>query len=45
MQIVPGLMQPDAKRRALILADSLGRLDFPHTAARVERKGTVRPKP
>jgi poly-gamma-glutamate capsule biosynthesis protein CapA/YwtB (metallophosphatase superfamily) len=44
MQIVPGLMQPDAKRRALTLVDSLGRLDFPRTAARVERGGTVRAK-
>jgi poly-gamma-glutamate capsule biosynthesis protein CapA/YwtB (metallophosphatase superfamily) len=42
MQLVPGLMQPDESGRALALVDSLGRLDFPGTGARVGRGGALR---
>ncbi|MEO6525898.1 MAG: CapA family protein [Gemmatimonadaceae bacterium] len=42
MQLVPGVMQIDASARASALVDSLGRLDFPETAARVGKGGTLR---
>jgi hypothetical protein len=42
MQIAPGVMQSDANGRALALVDSLGRLDFPATAARVGNRGVLR---
>jgi hypothetical protein len=35
-------MQSDASARALTLVDSLGRLDFPGTAARVDKQGALR---
>ncbi|HWJ24621.1 MAG TPA: CapA family protein [Gemmatimonadaceae bacterium] len=37
----PGRAAPDPTRRAAVLADSLGRLDFPATRGRVTRKGSV----
>jgi len=42
MQLVPGVLQRDAQAIALSLVDSLGRLDFPATAARVGRDGRLR---
>jgi poly-gamma-glutamate capsule biosynthesis protein CapA/YwtB (metallophosphatase superfamily) len=42
VQLVPGVMQSDASARALTLVDSLGRLDFPGTAARVDKQGALR---
>ncbi len=42
MQLVPGVMRRDTRARATSLVDSLGRLDFPATAARVERDGRLR---
>jgi hypothetical protein len=42
MQLVPGVMRRDARARATVLVDSLGRLDFPATAARVGRDGRLR---
>jgi hypothetical protein len=42
MQLVPGVMQRDSRARATSLVDSLGRLDFPATAARVGRDGRLR---
>lgn len=42
----PGIVAPDGSGRAYALADSLGRLDFPGTAARVTRAGAVlKPRP
>jgi hypothetical protein len=41
----PGTVAPDPARRAYRLVDSLGRLDFPGTAARVTRAGVVLPPP
>jgi hypothetical protein len=35
-QLAPGMVQPDARRRAAVLADSLGQVDFPGTAARLD---------
>lgn len=40
-QLVPGVMRSDASGRAHALVDSLGRLDFPRTAARVDRSGKL----
>lgn len=37
----PGDVTRDAKRRAVVLVDSLSRLDFPRTGARVSRAGVV----
>lgn len=37
----PGLLEPDSTARAALLADSLGRLDFPATAARVTETGRI----
>jgi poly-gamma-glutamate capsule biosynthesis protein CapA/YwtB (metallophosphatase superfamily) len=42
MQRAPGRMSPDRGRRALRIADSLSKLDFPKTGARIARDGTVR---
>jgi hypothetical protein len=45
MQRWPGSMVRDRSRRALVLVDSLSRLDFPRTGARVSSAGLVtRPK-
>lgn len=41
VQLAPGVVQPDASGRAALLVDSLGRLDFPRTGARVARDGTI----
>ena len=38
----PGLLSSDRARRALTIADSLSRLDFPLTGARIARDGTIR---
>ncbi len=35
-QLPPGLVQPDTMHRAAILADSLGQVDFPDSAARLD---------
>jgi hypothetical protein len=40
-QLAPGVMRRDASARALALVDSLGRLDFPTTGARVARTGRL----
>jgi len=40
-QLAPGVMRRDASRRALGLVDSLSRLDFPATGARVVRTGRL----
>ncbi len=37
VQRVPGLVSVDATHRAAVLTDSLGRIDFPATAARFDR--------
>lgn len=42
MQLAPGVMRRDVHARATVLVDSLGRIDFPETAARVERDGRLR---
>lgn len=36
VQLPPGLAQPDSTHRAAALADSLGQLNFPRTAARLD---------
>ena len=40
-QLAPGVMRPDRSARAAALVDSLGRLDFPATAARVRARGRL----
>lgn len=35
-QLPPGLVQPDSTHRAAALADSLGQIDFPRSAARLD---------
>lgn len=42
VQRAPGHVRADRSRRALHLADSLSRLDFPETGARIARDGTVK---
>jgi hypothetical protein len=42
VQRAPGRMSADRGRRALRIADSLSKLDFPKTGARISRDGTVR---
>jgi hypothetical protein len=44
MQLAPGVLRRDPTRRALALVDSLGRLDFPRTAAHVGADGRLRPR-
>ena len=44
VQRAPGRMSADRGRRALHIADSLSKLDFPKTGARIARDGTVRPR-
>ena len=41
MQRAPGRVSTDRSRRALTLIDSLSKLDFPKSGARVHRDGTV----
>lgn len=41
VQRTPGDVAPDRTRRAFVLVDSLSRLDFPTTGARVDRHGRV----
>ncbi len=41
VQAAPGVLEPDADARASALADSLGRLDFPWTGARLARDGAL----
>ena len=43
-QLVPGVMRVDRSARAAALVDSLGRLDFPTTAARVRVRGRLEPR-
>ena len=40
-QLAPGVMRADRSARAGTLVDSLGRLDFPATAARVDARGRL----
>jgi hypothetical protein len=42
MQLAAGVLERDRGRRAIAIADSLGRLDFPATGARISAKGTLR---
>jgi poly-gamma-glutamate capsule biosynthesis protein CapA/YwtB (metallophosphatase superfamily) len=44
MQQTAGLLERDRTRRAVVLADSLGRVDFPRTGARIDARGTLRPR-
>jgi hypothetical protein len=44
MQRAPGVLVRDRTGRAAALADSLARLDFPATGARVGSDGTLRPR-
>jgi hypothetical protein len=44
MQRAPGVLNADRSARAVALVDSLGRLDFPVTGARVGKGGVVRPR-
>ncbi len=41
VQSAPGRVASDRRGRALVLADSLSKLDFPATGARVERDGQI----
>lgn len=41
VQTPPGIARPDVSMRAAALVDSLGRLDFPETAARVGPAGVI----
>ena len=41
VQLAPGVVRPDRDMRAGVLVDSLGRLDFPTTGARVDRDGRL----
>jgi hypothetical protein len=43
MQRAPGVLEPDPTRRAVVLTDSLGQVDFPATAARLDPGGALRP--
>jgi len=43
-QLAPGVMRVDRSARAAALVDSLGRLDFPSTAARVHGRGRLEPR-
>lgn len=43
VQLAPGVVRPDPEARAAALVDSLGRLDFPRTGARVDREGRIAP--
>ncbi|MDB4880901.1 MAG: hypothetical protein JWL60_2347, partial [Gemmatimonadetes bacterium] len=45
VQRAPGVLERDPAARAVILLDSLSRLDFPTTGARGEPDGTLRPRP
>ena len=40
-QLAPGVLTPDPAHRAAALMDSLGRLDFPQTGARIAQGGEV----
>ena len=44
MQLAPGVLRADPSARAAALVDSLGRLDFPRTGARVGRGGRLEPR-
>jgi len=43
-QLAPGVMRVDRSARAAALVDSLGRLDFPSTSARVHGRGRLEPR-
>jgi poly-gamma-glutamate capsule biosynthesis protein CapA/YwtB (metallophosphatase superfamily) len=43
-QLAPGVMRLDRSARAAALVDSLGRLDFPVTGARVRARGRLKPR-
>lgn len=42
-QLPPGRARPDASAKAVALADSLTRLDFPETGARIDADGRIHP--
>ena len=44
MQLAPGVLEADRSARAVALADSLGRLDFPGTGALIGATGELRPR-
>jgi hypothetical protein len=44
LQLAPGVLQADVSARAAALVDSLGRLDFPRTGARVGPGGRLEPR-
>ncbi len=44
IQLAPGVLEADPDARAAALIDSLGRLDFRESGARIERDGAVRPR-
>jgi poly-gamma-glutamate capsule biosynthesis protein CapA/YwtB (metallophosphatase superfamily) len=44
-QLAPGIARPDRTGRALVLVDSLGRLDFPASAVRLFVEGVIRHLP
>ena len=44
LQLAPGVLRVDESARAAALVDSLGRLDFPRTGARVGRGGRLEPR-
>lgn len=41
MQLAPGVLQADSRRRALALVDSLSGLDFPNTGVTVDESGVI----
>lgn len=43
VQLAAGVLRPDSTARAAVLVDSLGRLDFPRTGARVDSAGKLLP--
>ena len=45
VQLAPGVMRADRSARAAALVDSLGRLDFPATSARVHARGRLEARP
>ena len=44
LQRAPGVLEADRSARAAALVDSLGRLDFPVTGARIDSTGSLRPR-
>ena len=44
LQLAPGVLRSDPSARAAVIVDSLGRLDFPATGARVGSEGRLEPR-